>query len=52
MSKKIQMQKNRILTLRKMAEQRKNDAMNATNAAVNGPPLMDHHEIPKQNVSF
>ena len=53
MSKKIQMQKNRILALRKMAEQKKlNEAMNATNTAMNdnGPP--DHHGIAKQNVSF
>ena len=52
MSKKIQMQKNRILALRKVVEQKKNEAMNATNTAMNdnGPP--DHHGIPKQNVSF
>ena len=34
-----------------MAEQKKNEAMNASNAAMNdgGPP--DHHGIPKQTVS-
>ena len=52
MSKKIQMQKNRILALQKMAAQKKTEAMNATNAAMNdnGPP--DLHGMPKQNVSF
>ena len=46
------MRKNRFLALQKMAEQKKNEAMNATNAAMNdgGPP--DHHGIPKQTVSF
>ena len=45
------MRKNRFLALQKMAEQKKNEAMNATNAAMNdgGPP--DHHGIPKQTVS-
>jgi gamma-aminobutyric acid receptor subunit beta len=48
MAKRIQMRKNRFLALQKMAEQKKNEAMNATNAAMNdgGPP--DHHGIPKQ----
>ena len=52
MAKRIQMRKNRFLALQKMAEQKKNEAMNATNAAMNdgGPP--DHHGIPKQTVSF
>lgn len=51
MAKRIQMRKNRFLALQKMAEQKKNEAMNATNAAMNdgGPP--DHHGIPKQTVS-
>lgn len=51
MAKRIQMRKNRFLALQKMAEQKKNEAMNATNAALNdgGPP--DHHGIPKQTVS-
>ena len=46
------MRKNRFLALQKMAEQKKNEAMNATNAAMNdnGPP--DHHGIPKQTVSL
>ena len=45
------MRKNRFLALQKMAEQKKNEAMNASNAAMNdgGPP--DHHGIPKQTVS-
>ena len=45
------MRKNRFLALQKMAEQKKNEAMNANNAAMNdgGPP--DHHGIPKQTVS-
>ena len=54
MSKKIQMQKNRILALRKKmaeAEQKRNEAMNATNAAMNDNGHQDHHGIPKQNVS-
>ena len=52
MAKRIQMRKNRFLALQKMAEQKKNEAMNATNAAMNdgGPP--DHHGIPKQTVSL
>ena len=50
MAKRIQMRKNRFLALQKMAEQKKNEAMNATNAAMNdgGPP--DHHGMPKQTV--
>ena len=54
MSKKIQMQKNRILALqKKIAEQKQkqNEAMNATNAAMNDNGAQDHHGIPKQNVS-
>ena len=52
MAKRIQMRKNRFLALQKMAEQKKNEAMNASNAAMNdgGPP--DHHGIPKQTVSL
>lgn len=52
MAKRIQMRKNRFLALQKMAEQKKNEAMNAaSNAAMNdgGPP--DHHGLPKQTVS-
>ena len=51
MAKRIQMRKNRFLALQKMAEQKKNEAMNANNAAMTdgGPP--DHHGIPKQTVS-
>jgi hypothetical protein len=52
MAKRIQMRKNRFLALQKMAEQKKNEAMNASNAALNdGGPPMDHHGIPKQTVS-
>jgi len=48
MAKRIQMRKNRFLALQKMAEQKKNEAMNASNAAMTdgGPP--DHHGMPKQ----
>jgi glycine receptor alpha-3 len=47
MAKRIQMRKNRFLALQKMAEQKKNEAMNASNAALNnGGP--DQHGIPKQ----
>lgn len=50
MAKRIQMRKNRFLALQKMAEQKKNEAMNASNAALNnGGP--DQHGIPKQTVS-
>ena len=35
MAKRIQMRKNRFLALQKMAEQKKNEAMNASNAALN-----------------
>lgn len=51
MAKRIQMRKNRFLALQKMAEQKKNEAMNASNAAMTdgGPP--DHHGMPKQTVS-
>ena len=55
MAKKIQMQKNRILALqKKIAEQKQkqNEAMNATNAAMNDNGPSYHHGIPKQNVSF
>ena len=49
MAKRIQMRKNRFLALQKMAEQKKNEAMNASNAALNnGGP--DQHGIPKQTV--
>ena len=52
MAKRIQMRKNRFLALQKMAEQKKNEAMNATNAAMNDNGPQDHHGIPKQTVSF
>jgi hypothetical protein len=53
MSKKIQMQKNRILALRKIAEQKREKAMNDNNAAMNDNGQNQHdHGIPKQNVSF
>ena len=49
MAKRIQMRKNRFLALQKMAEQKKNEALNASNAAMNdGGP--DHHGMPKQTV--
>ena len=52
MAKRIQMRKNRFLALQKMAEQKKNEAMNASNAALtalgNGGP--DGHGMPKQTV--
>lgn len=49
MAKRIQMRKNRFLALQKMAEQKKNEALNASNAMNandGGPP--DHHGMPKQ----
>lgn len=51
MAKRIQMRKNRFLALQKMAEQKKNEALNAaTNAALNdGGP--EHPGMPKQTVS-
>ena len=52
MAKRIQMRKNRFLALQKMAEQKKNEALNASNAAAamnDGGP--DHHGMPKQTVS-
>ncbi len=52
MAKRIQMRKNRFLALQKMAEQKKNEALNAaSNVAHNdgGPP--DHPGMPKQTVS-
>ena len=51
MAKRIQMRKNRFLALQKMAEQKKNEALNAaTNVALNdGGP--DHPGMPKQTVS-
>ena len=52
MAKRIQMRKNRFLALQKMAEQKKSEAMNASNAALtalgNGGP--DGHGMPKQTV--
>ncbi|XP_071745406.1 gamma-aminobutyric acid receptor subunit beta isoform X5 [Lepeophtheirus salmonis] len=44
MAKRIQMRKNRFLALQKMAEQKKNEAMNASNAALND----GDHGMPKQ----
>ena len=53
MAKRIQMRKNRFLALQKMAEQKKSEAMNASNAALtalgNGGP--DGHGLPKQTVN-
>ena len=49
MAKRIQMRKNRFLALQKMAEQKKNEALNVSNAALaDGGP--DHHGMPKQTV--
>ena len=45
MAKRIQMRKNRFLALQKMAEQKKNEAMNANNA-------MNDGGIPKQTVNI
>ena len=45
MAKRIQMNKNRFLALQKMAEQKKNEAMNANNA-------MNDGGIPKQTVNI
>ena len=54
MAKRIQMRKNRFLAIQKMAEQKKNEALHASNANINdasnnldlGPGL------PKQTVSL
>lgn len=50
MAKRIQMNKNRFLALQKMAEQKKNEAMNANSAMNDGGP--DHPGIPKQTVNM
>lgn len=46
------MRKNRFLALQKMAEQKKNEAMNPGGPSLNdgGPP--DHNGIPKQTVGL
>ena len=54
MAKRIQMRKNRFLALQKMAEQKKNEAMNANNAAAAAAAAVamvdEHHGMPKQTV--
>ena len=51
MAKRIQMRKNRFLAIQKMAEQKKNEALHASNANINN----DQNNLdlgPKQTVSF
>ena len=51
MAKRIQMRKNRFLAIQKMAEQKKNEALHASNANINN----DSNNLdlgPKQTVSF
>ena len=50
MAKRIQMRKNRFLTIQKMAEQKKNEALNASNANINNTDNLDLG--PKQTVSI
>ena len=55
MAKRIQMRKNRILALQKIANEKKMEAMMANNANAvpggNGEGPTDNHGIPKQTVS-
>ena len=51
MAKRIQMRKNRFLAIQKMAEQKKNEALHASNANINN----DSNNLdlgPKQTVSL
>ena len=51
MAKRIQMRKNRFLAIQKMAEQKKNEALHASNANINN----DQNNLdlgPKQTVSY
>ena len=50
MAKRIQMRKNRFLAIQKMAEQKKNEALHASNANINNDNNIDLG--PKQTVSF
>lgn len=53
MAKRIQMRKNRFLAIQKMAEQKKNEALHASNANINDATNLDLGPgIPKQTVSF
>ena len=49
MAKRIQMRKNRFLAIQKMAEQKKNEALHASNANINDVTNLDLG--PKQTVS-
>ena len=49
MAKRIQMRKNRFLAIQKMAEQKKNEALHASNANINNDTNLDLG--PKQTVS-
>ena len=53
MAKRIQMRKNRFLAIQKMAEQKKNEALHASNANINdaGNNLDLGPGLPKQTVS-
>ena len=53
MAKRIQMRKNRFLAIQKMAEQKKNEALHASNANINDPSnnLDLGPGLPKQTVS-
>ena len=49
MAKRIQMRKNRFLAIQKMAEQKKNEAINSSNANIHEAVNTDHG-VPKQTV--
>merc|ERR1712142_824734 len=51
MAKRIQMRKNRFLAIQKMAEQKKNEALHASNANINDATNLDLGPgLPKQPV--
>jgi hypothetical protein len=53
MAKRIQMRKNRFLAIQKMAEQKKNEALHASNANINDATNLDLGPgLPKQTVSI
>ena len=53
MAKRIQMRKNRFLAIQKMAEQKKNEALHASNANINNTDNLDLGPgLPKQTVSI
>ena len=53
MAKRIQMRKNRFLAIQKMAEQKKNEALHASNANINDATNLDLGPgLPKQTVSL